>query len=117
MKRKELGLDTEYSSNKKNLENISNYEDFLKELIEIYVKLKEKLIQKRYLVIIVNNVYKDGKPYPLAFDLASRLGKYYTLKDEQIWCQDDKRLVGLGINNAYVGNRHHGYCLVFRNDP
>ncbi len=116
LKRKKNGLDTEYSSNKKNLENIEDYSDFLNQLVEIYVNLKVVLNENKYMVIIVNNVYKNGKMYPLAFDLASMLGKYYTLKDEQIWCQDDKRLIALGINNAYVGNRHHVYCLVFRNE-
>jgi len=116
LKRKKRGLDTEYSSNEKNLENIEDYNNFLNELIDIYKNLKLWLKKKKYLVVVVNNIYKDGRLYPLAFDLASKLGNYYTLKDEQVWCQDDKRLVALGINNAYVGNRHHVYCLIFRKE-
>ena len=68
------------------------------------------------MVIFVNNIYKNSRLYPLAFDLALQLGRHLILKDEQIWCQDDKRLIALGINNAYVGNRHHTYCLIFRNE-
>ena len=116
LKRKAEGLDTEYSSNINNLENINEYEKFLKELVVIYKNFKNLLKPKKYLTIVVNNIYKNGRLYPLAFDLASKLGKHYVLKDEQIWCQDDKQLIALGINNAYVGNRHHVYCLIFRNE-
>ena len=115
-KRKKDGLDTEYSSNQNNLENIRDYNEFLSTLVNIYVKLKGYLKKKKYLVIFINNIYKNSRLFPLAFDLASQLGRHLTLKDEQIWCQDDKRLIALGINNAYVGNRHHTYCLIFRNE-
>ena len=115
-RRKEQGLDTEYSSDKRNFENIENYEDFVDELVDFYIDLKKWLKKNKYLTIIVNNVYKNSKLYPLAFDLACRLGKYFVLKDEQIWCQNDKPLIALGVNSAYVSNRHHIYCLIFRNE-
>ena len=115
-KRKEKGLDTEYSNNVDNFENINNYENFLDELVKFYTNLKDWLKPKGYLTVIINNVYKNSRLYPLAFDLASKLGKHYTLKDEQIWCQDDKPLIALGVNSAYVSNRHHIYCLIFRNE-
>jgi len=115
-KRRKKGLDTEYSSNEKNLENIENYQAFISELVKFYKNLKNRLKLKGYMTIIVNNVYKNSKLFPLAFDLASELAKYYTLKDEQIWCQDDKPLIALGVNSAYVANRHHIYCLIFRNE-
>ncbi|MHA1414501.1 MAG: DNA methyltransferase, partial [Promethearchaeota archaeon] len=115
-KRKEKGVDTEYSSTIHNFENIQNYEEFLIELVKFYKKLKNWLKEKKYLTIIINNIYKNGRLYPLAFDLASKLSKYYVLKDEQIWCQDDKPLIALGVNSAYVGNRHHVYCLIFRKE-
>ena len=115
-KRKTKGLDTEYSLDEKNFENIGNYKKFINELTSFYKYLKEFLKPSGYFVLIVNNVYKNSKLYPLAFDLAIKLSKFYVLKDEQIWCQNDKNLVALGVNNAYVGNRHHVYCLIFRND-
>ncbi len=116
IKRKDKGFDTEYSLKQKNFENIENYDEFINQLVDYYKLLKNWLKKRKYITIIVNNIYKNGKLYPLAFELACKLGKYYALKDEQVWCQDDKRLVALGINNAYVGNRHHTYCLIFRNE-
>ena len=115
-KRKSTGLDTEYSSNQKNFENIEDYGEFIEKIVEFYASLKPWLKHKGYLTIIVNNVYKNSKLYPLAFDIASKMSDHYVLKDEQIWCQDDKPLIALGINSAYVANRHHIYCLVFRKE-
>src|SRR5207253_10832354 len=60
--------------------------------------------------IITNNVFSEGKMYPLAFDTVSTLSKEpfaWTPKDEKVWCQDDKTLLPLGVFNAWVGNRHH----------
>lgn len=115
-KRKDNGLDTEYSSDIKNYENIEKYEDFVEKLVDFYSYLKNWIKKKGYITIVINNVYKNSRLYPLAFDLASKLGKYYVLKDEQIWCQNDKPLIALGVNSAYVSNRHHIYCLIFRNE-
>jgi hypothetical protein len=74
---------------------------------------------KGYLTIITNNVFSDGRMYPLAFDTVSTLSREpfsWTPKDEKVWCQDDKTLLPLGVFNAWVGNRHHQYCLIFRKE-
>jgi len=72
------------------------------------------------LTIITNNIFYKSKIFPLAFDTATSLTKRgeksWTLKDEKLWLQDDKPLVALGINSAWVGNRHHQYCLIFRKE-
>ena len=114
-KRKKMGLETEYSSNNQNLENIQSYEDFVNTLFNIYFLLKNWLKKGGFLTIIINNVFKEGKVYPLAYNLTKELSKEYTFVGENIWCQDDKPLIALGINNAYVGNRHHVYILNFKN--
>ena len=71
---------------------------------------------KAYLTIIVKNVKKGGKLYPLAWDLAARLGKVYDLKDERIWCQDNQRLAPFAMGKAWVSNTMHHYCLNFRKE-
>jgi tRNA G10 N-methylase Trm11 len=113
--RKARNLMTDYGMNEANFGNIVEYQDFLARLIEFYRSLQNRLNPGKYMVVVANNVYKEGRVYPLAFDLASRLSMYYNLKDEQVWCQDNKRLMVLGINVTYVGNRHHSYCLIFQN--
>jgi len=90
-RRQSAELDIVYSDDPADLGNISDYEEFLDRLVDIYSKLGSILRPKAYLTIIVKNIKKGGKIYPLAWDLGKRLGEIYTLKDERIWCQDDIR--------------------------
>jgi DNA modification methylase len=109
-------LDVVYSDHPNDLGNINDYEEFLEKLAGIYASLKPFMRQRAYLTIIVKNVKKGGKIYPLAWDLARILGRTYTLKDEKIWVQDNIRLAPYGIGNAWVSNTFHHYCLQFRNE-
>ncbi|MBN1304218.1 MAG: hypothetical protein JXA13_07270 [Anaerolineales bacterium] len=109
-------LDVFYSDDPEDLGNISDYELFLEKLVSIYANLQPLLCKKAYLTIIVKNVKKSGKIYPLAWDISKELGKVYTLKDEKIWCQDNVQLAPYGMNYAWVSNTVHHYCLQFRND-
>ncbi|UJG43114.1 MAG: site-specific DNA-methyltransferase [Candidatus Heimdallarchaeum endolithica] len=121
-KRKENNLDTVYSTdNERDIGNIDDYNKFIEEQKQIFDQVYEVMKDGGYLVIITNNVFFNGKLYPLAFDTAISLsnpekGGQWILKDEKIWCQDDKALLPLGIYNAWVGNRHHQYCLIFRKE-
>jgi len=118
--RKDLGLDTKYSNNKNDIGNIPGYEAFIKKQAEIFDNVYDVTKENGYLAIITNNVYFDGKLFPLAYDtalsLTKRGDKSWILKDEKIWLQDDKPLIALGVNNAWVGNRHHQFCLIFRKE-
>ena len=109
-------LDVFYSTDPDDVGNIADYEKFLKQLVMIYAGLKPLLSGKAYLTIIVKNVKKGGRIYPLAWDLARELGKFYTLKDEKIWCQDNQPLAPFGLGSAWVSNTFHHYCLQFRSD-
>ena len=109
-------LDVFYSDDPQDLGNIADYDQFLASLSAIYIGLKPFLREKAYLTIIVKNVKKGGKIYPLAWDLARELGQVYTLKDEKIWVQDNIRLAPYGMGNAWVSNTFHHYCLQFRNE-
>jgi len=109
-------LDVFYSDDPNDLGNVHDYEEFLARLVAIYQGLKPLLREKAYLTIIVKNIKKGGKIYPLAWDLAHELGKVYTLKDEKIWAQNNQRLAPYGMNSAWVSNTFHHYCLQFRNE-
>jgi DNA modification methylase len=110
-------LDVTYSIDSADIGNIPDYDEFLERLVTIYTALRPILRPRAYLTIIVKNVKKGGRIYPLAWDLARLLGKIYTLKDEKIWCQDDIRLAPYGLGNAWVSNTFHHYCLQFRHEP
>jgi DNA modification methylase len=109
-------LDVQYSDDPNDVGNIRDYEEFLSRLVEIYRGLKPLLRARAYLTIIVKNVKKGGRSYPLAWDLGRELGRIYTLKDEKIWLQDNQRLAPYGLGSAWVSNTFHHYCLQFRNE-
>ncbi len=109
-------LDVHYSDDPNDLGNVDDYEVFLERLVDIYKRLKSLLREKAYLTIIVKNVKKGGKIYPLAWDIARELGKTYTLKDEKLWLQDNQSLSPFGMGSAWVSNTFHHYCLQFRNE-
>ncbi|MFZ1043950.1 MAG: DNA methyltransferase [Anaerolineales bacterium] len=115
-RRASSALDVFYSDDPMDVGNIHDYEGFLEKLLSIYTGLKPLLKEKAYLTIIVKNIKKGGKIYPLAWDLARGLGKVYTLKDEKIWCQDNQPLAPFGLGSAWVSNTFHHYCLQFRNE-
>lgn len=115
-RRQTQDLDVFYSDAPNDLGNIQDYDQFLDSLVSIYTALKPFLENRAYLTIIVKNVKKGGKVYPLAWDLGKRLGEVYALKDEKIWMQDNQRLAPYGMGNAWVSNTFHHYCLQFRNE-
>jgi DNA modification methylase len=115
-RRESTGLDVFYSDDPQDLGNISDYAEFLARLVTVYRNLKACLRDGAYLTIIVKNVKKGGKLYPLAWDLGRELSQVYTLKDEKLWLQDDIRLAPYGLGSAWVSNTFHHYCLQFRNE-
>ena len=110
-------LDVFYSDDPADLGNMENYEDFLESLVNIYRVVFERLSENAYLTVIVKNIKKKGRIYPLAWDLGREVGKFFTMKDEKIWCQDNQRLAPFGMGNAWVSNTFHHYCLNFRKEP
>lgn len=115
-KRRRAGLDVFYSDDPRDLGNLGDYDQFVAALSRIYESLYPLLKPRAYLTIIVKNVKKGGKIYPLAWDLARELAKTYALKDEKLWCQDNQRLAPFGFGSAWVSNTFHHYCLQFRKE-
>lgn len=118
--RKEKGLDTIYSQKQTDIGNLDNYNEFIEAQAKIFDQVFDVMEDKSYLTIVTNNIYFDGKLFPLAYDTATSLTKRgkksWVLKDEKIWLHNDKALIALGVNNAWVGNRHHQFCLIFRKE-
>jgi DNA modification methylase len=114
-----MGLDTVYSENPEEIGNTDDYHEFLRAMKSIFDEVYKVMKWNGYLTVITNNVFFDGRMYPLAFDTVSILSQKpyaWVPKDEKLWCQDDKSLLPLGVFNAWVGNRHHQYCLIFRKE-
>ena len=115
--RKQSGLDTRYSDDPEDIGNINSYEEFLHTQERIFDEVYRVMKVGGYLVVVTNNVFSEGRLHPLAFDTLTSLAETWVPKDERVWLHDDKRLLPLGIYNAWVGNRSHQYCLIFRKEP
>ena len=114
--RENLNLDVDYGSNSQDLRMIDEYDSFLDAQDEIFDNVYDLMKDRGYLLVVTNNVYKNGRMWPLAFDTVNRLSKKWVPKDEQIWCQDSRKLHPFGMFSSYVGNRSHHYCLIFRKE-
>jgi DNA modification methylase len=114
--REQKGLDVHYSEEQNDLGNIKDYEVFLREVCSVYQDLYDILADGAYLTIIVKNVKKGGRLYPLAWDMARILGQTYVLKDEKLWIQDKIGLSPYGYPHSWASNILHHYCLILRKE-
>jgi DNA modification methylase len=112
--RRAKGLPLYYSDDPRDLGNIEDYEQFLTELVGIYRKVADKMRQGAYMTIIVRNVKKGSRFFPLAWELALRLRDFLELTSERIWCQDAQKLHILGYPTTWINYTMHHYCLIFR---
>lgn len=113
--REAAGLNIYYSDLELDIGNIDEYEEYIESLGKIFDRVEELLKPSAYLVVVVQNMRDiDGEMKPIAWDLAKRFSQTYSLKQEMIWCQDNKRLGCWGYPTTYVSNVHHHYCLVFQ---
>jgi len=114
-KRTSKSLDVNYSENhNEDVGHIENYEEFIIKCSDIYFQIYDLLKIGGYIVVIIKNIKKDGKHYPLAWDLARKLLEKYDLKDEKIWCQDKQSLSPFGYPFSWTSNIVHHYCLIFQ---
>jgi DNA modification methylase len=113
-RRREKGLQLNYSEDDTDLGNIANYQQFVDNLTTIYLSLVEHLKPGRFMTIVVKNVKKKGTNYPLAWDLAERLQQRLILLPESFWLQDDISIAPYGYYYTWVSNTFHHYCLSFQ---
>jgi DNA modification methylase len=114
--REKKNLDINYSESIKDLGNIDDYNLFIDKLKELYLKIYEILNPNAYVVIIIKNVKKGGKLYPIAWDIAKALSDKYVLKDEKIWIQDKVGLAPYGYPYSWTSNILHHYCIILRKE-
>lgn len=113
-KRENRRLISNYSDSDNDLGNIGEYGEFLARLTHVYENVGKRVRKNGFIVIIVKNVKKDGKVFPLAWDLAKQLSDFFELKDERIWIQDKVSLAPYGYPHSWASNILHHYCLIFQ---
>jgi len=89
------------------------YEQYLSDIKQIYVKLKEKLAPDAYAIIEIANIINHGMNTPLAWDVAKAVSDVLMFEKEIIICwkkskdSQDEFNYGFGYD--------HSYCLIFKN--
>lgn len=111
--RKEKGLDLQYGIDNRDIGNITDYLAFLREITFIFKLVHTVLLEKAYLIIIIQNLVEKGGIIPVAFDLFNQLKDSYQFLGEKIWCQNQRMLKPYGYPYRFVPNFHHHYCLIF----
>ncbi|MFW9780414.1 MAG: DNA methyltransferase [Candidatus Heimdallarchaeota archaeon] len=114
--RKEKGLPLVYSKDLQNdIGNIEGYNEYLEKVFSVFRKLKPFMKEKGYLVVVLQNIRDEfGNFIPIAWDFSNLMKELYVRRQEQIWCQTDKKLGIWGYPTTYVANVHHHYCLIFQ---
>lgn len=118
-------LATNYSNNDKlDLANISDYNTFLKILVDdVFLECGRVLKLKKYMCIIVSDFRNKSEYVSFHSDLIQALNKKnlvgggkLTLQGTKILIQNHKTLLPYGYPFAYVENIHHQYVLIFRKE-
>jgi len=106
-----------YGDSEKDLGNIEKYEDFLRELTNIFKNVYNAIKPLGFCVIIVMDIRKKNKFYPLHSDLARRMTDIgFSFEDIIIWDRQHEynNLRPLGYPYAFRVNKIHEYILIFR---
>ena len=112
--REGAGLDVYYSDDERDLGNVEDFDAFMEQLVAIYRDVARVLKPGGYMTLIVKNVKKGPRMYPLAWRLGIDLSEFLILKDEKVWCQDNIPLFPFGLGSSWVSNTFHNYCLNFQ---
>jgi len=114
-------LATTYSTDKRDLGNMTDYGAFVDELVGVFLACGRVLKSKRYMAIIVSDFRHGTEYYSFHSDLIQRLkgapirrNSRLELQGVKVLLQNHKSLKPYGYPFAYVENVHHQYILIFR---
>ena len=99
------------------LGNVTDYEQFLTELTEVFVGVLHVLAPGKYCVVNVMDLRKKGTFFPLHSDLARKMAESGWIYDDMIiWDrrQEYNNLRPLGYPFVFRINKVHEYLLIFR---
>ena len=106
-----------YSNSLDDLGNIINYDEFIDELKIIFKCVYKKLNLGKYCIIIVMDIRKKNKFYPLHVDIIHMMTKLgYEFDDLIIWDRQNEynNMRPLGYPSVFRINKIHEFILIFR---
>ena len=112
----EEGHDEKYSDDPRDIGNIEDSAQYLEDMRQIFLEIKKIMVPGGYLMIILQNVRpKDGIMLADRVAICIDVEPNFLLRQEFIWCQDQKFMGIWGYPTVYVSNVHHHYCIVVQN--
>ncbi len=88
-----------------------DYNQYLSDLKEIYLKVSQTMKPNTYILIEVANLIIDDIMTPLAWDICKAISKVLNFKKEIIICWEGRDKG----NGKYGYGYDHSYCLLFQN--
>lgn len=105
-----------YSNNNKDLGNITNYNEFLDGLQDVFTEVYRSLKQDRYCIVNVMDIRKKSQFFPLHSDLANRMKEIGFIYDDLIiWDRQHEynNMRPLGYPYRFRINKVHEYLMIF----
>ncbi len=106
-----------YGEADRDLGKIPSYDEFLDALTAVFEKVRQVLRPGKYCCVVVMDIRKKDRFYPIHTDLASRLqGIGFIFDDIIIWDrgQEYNNLRPLGYPAVFRINKVHEYILIFK---
>ncbi|MBU2431905.1 MAG: DNA adenine methylase [Proteobacteria bacterium] len=106
-----------YSSERNDLGNIEDYNQFIDALKEIFAEIHKVLKPKAYFIVNVMDLRKKEKFYPLHIDTARIAQEVnFNFEDILIWDRqlEYNNMRPLGYPFKFIVNKVHEYLLIFR---
>lgn len=106
-----------YTDDKADLGNISDYNEFLNSLKEIFEKVYTVLKPEKHCVVVVMDIRKKDKFYPFHMDLTNVMKEIgFSLEDIIIWDRrmDYNYLRPIGYPYVFRVNKVHEYIMIFK---
>jgi DNA modification methylase len=109
-------LDTDYGDDPRDLGNIDNYENFIRELSSILGECARPLKPGKHMAVVVSDFRDKSKYIMFHADLALALIPYgLEMRGLKVLYQRHKRIFPYGYPYAYVPNIHHQFILILQN--
>jgi len=117
LERKQHDLDTRYGDDPRDLGNLTEYSEFLRDLTGILAECGRILKRKKYMAVVVSDFRDKSNFIMFHADLArSLLPHKLALRGLTVLYQRHKRIFPYGYPYAYVPNIHHQFILILQND-
>jgi DNA modification methylase len=113
--RRRLGLPVNYGNSSKDLGNIHDYREFMKQMEIIYRECFRVLKKGKFMVVIVADICSHGQFVPYHIDTVRACqASGFTLKGIQVVMDQWKRKYVYGPPKRLFVNFHHHYGLIFQ---